>query len=108
MNKASVVEVAPFVLADGVTEDQIRAAAEKVETGFLAGCDGYLGRILMRKDEENWMDIVYWRSRADVEKATEKFHDSSACATYLSCMKVDDDMEMPSHFDIVNTYGSLN
>lgn len=108
MNHGKVIEMAPFELADGVGEDALFAASDRLEREFLAQCPGYLGRMLVRRDERGWTDIVFWRSAADAKSAMERVASSDACGLYFRCMAVADHDD-PAHgvtlLEVVRRYG---
>ena len=86
MNETLAIEIAPFALGEGVTEEALLQASERLEREFLSTRDGYIGRILMRAADGSFADLLFWRSASDFEKALEHAHASGACAQYFSCM----------------------
>lgn len=84
--QSRVVEMAPFRLADGVTVEQVAEASRRLEEEFLAGLPGYLGRCLLRGGQDEWMDLVFWRTPEDAARAMEAAASSAACAAYFACM----------------------
>lgn len=110
MSDTLVVEIAPFAVADGVAEQRLLEASERLEREFLAGRQGYVGRVLARLDGGQWADIVLWRSPQDVEAAMGLVGESAACSAYFSCM-AGADHDAPGHgislFRAVRVYGSL-
>jgi len=111
MNADLTIEMATFTMADGFTEEALLAASEKLEREFLSRTDGYMGRVLVRKDAGGWADIVFWQSEAHASKAMEAVASSAACRAYFECMKEadhDDPHNGVSLFRAVKTYGSFN
>ncbi len=90
MDSIIAVKLASFTLADGVSETALLDERERLKTDFLARTDGYLGRMLVKKDRKTWADIVYWQSRAQAEKAMEQMASSEACRRYFTCMAAED------------------
>ncbi|MBX3132860.1 MAG: hypothetical protein KF689_05675 [Gemmatimonadaceae bacterium] len=80
------IEMAPFTLAPGTSEDQLLAASDRLEREFLATADGYLGRALSRLPDGRWTDVVLWRSREAAYAAMGRVHGSEACNAYFGCM----------------------
>jgi len=110
MTHEMVIEMAPFSLADGVNEAQMRAASERLERESLASVPGYLGRMLARRGEREYVDIVLWRSQEDAERMIEVARTSAVCASYFSCMQIDatgDPGESVTHLPVLRTYGRL-
>lgn len=104
------IEIAPFLLAADVSEADMLAASDILEQQFLSRADGYLGRVLVRKDDQHWSDIVFWRSAAHAEKAMQQVADSEACRSYFQCM-AHSDHDHPEEgvtlFQAMKHYGSL-
>jgi len=104
------IEMAPFTLANGITDDVLIAASDRLEKDFLSKSDGYMGRMLVRKDKNHWTDIVFWKSEAHASKAMEAVTSSAACRTYFDCMKEADHND-PQHgvtlFRAMRQYGSI-
>lgn len=108
MAQALTIEMAPFVLADGVTVEALLQASERLERDFLSGADGYIGRVLVKKDRETWADIVFWESHEHAMQAMKAASSSEACSSYFKCMAADHDEPGQGvvHFESVKTYGS--
>lgn len=83
---STIVEWAPIKLAAGKTEQELLAASNAFQKGFLASQPGFLRRELVRKAEGQYVDIVHWRSEADARAIMDKIADSPACAQYFSVM----------------------
>lgn len=110
MTAALTIEMAPFTVANGITEEALLAASERLEREFLQTADGYVGRVLAREDAGQWADIVFWESAEHAAKAMEAVAQSAACRSYFECMKAadhDDPQNGVSLFHAVGTYGSF-
>ena len=83
---STIVEWAPIKLAKEKTEQDLLTASDIFQREFLAGQPGFLSRELIRKADGEYVDIVHWRSQADVEAIMAKVENSPACATYFSVM----------------------
>jgi hypothetical protein len=83
-----VIEWAPFRTRPGVDEAALLEAARAIETAFLARCEGFVRRELARRDG-GYVDIVWWRSRADADAAMAKTSSSEACGRYFGLMDFD-------------------
>ncbi len=110
MNTELTIEMAPFTVASGITEEALLAASDRLERDFLSMSDGYLGRVLVRRDAGEWTDIVFWKSGGHAAKAMEAVASSAACHAYFECMKAADH-DVPHEgvalFRAVRAYGSL-
>lgn len=110
MEKALAIEVAPFALARGVTEETVLEASERLEHEFLSRADGYLGRLLVREDAKGWADIVFWKSAEHAARAMAAAAASPACSAYFQCMAGSDHDEPSSGvtlFRSMKAYGSV-
>jgi hypothetical protein len=109
MSQPLTVEFAPFTLADGVAEATLLAASEQLENDFLSRADGYVARMLVRRDARSWSDIVFWQSSAHAAKAMAQASTSEVCSRYFKCMAVE--THDPGHdvtlFETVKRYGSV-
>lgn len=86
MSKPIAVELAPFTLAPGSSPEDLLAASERLEREFLAGADGYRGRILMRREDGRYADLVFWESEDKARAAMARAAQSEVCRGYFSCM----------------------
>lgn len=110
MSQTLAVEMAPFTLADGVTVDALLSASQRLERDFLSKIDGYVGRLLVCKDEKSWADIVFWNSAEQAAKAMEQVASSEVCGGYFACMAAvshDDPDHGVTLFRSVERYGAI-
>jgi hypothetical protein len=110
MTATPTIEMAPFELVDDLPVEQLLVASERLEREFLSALDGYLGRMLVRKDDKSWADIVFWRSAAQAAEAMKLAATSEVCRAYFACMAAtdhDDPSHGVTHFQTVKTYGSV-
>lgn len=78
--KKLIVEITQFKLVDGVVEEAFLQDATNVQKGFLEKQAGYAGvRQLLKDQEGEWVDIVYWESLEDAQKAQEAAMGSEIC-----------------------------
>jgi hypothetical protein len=80
------IELAPFRLADGVTEAELLEASEALQRDFLAGQDGFVRRELLRGKDGSWCDLVYWRDAASAERIMSAVAGSAVCHRYFNLM----------------------
>lgn len=88
-----VVEWAPFVKAEGITEQQLITAADLVNNEFLKKQPGFIKRELIRKDNNEYADVIHWMTKKEAESAGEKVFNCSECNAYFQLM----DMEASSN-----------
>lgn len=96
MTKAFTMEMAPFQLASGVTEETLLAASERLDREFLSQQKGYIGRALTQLPDASWADLVIWESKAAAEAIMPLVSESPAAGAYFSCM-ASADVEDPAH-----------
>ena len=81
-----VVEWAPFIKAEGVADQALIEAADKVNIDFLKKQKGYVSRELVKKSDHEYADILHWTTKADAIAASEKIHDCEVCGAYFKLM----------------------
>ncbi len=101
----ATVEWAPFVKASDITEQRLVAAADSVNANFLILQKGFIKRELVKKSDNEYADIIHWRTRADAISAGEKVMDCDKCNEYFKLM----DMEASAgegfaHYDIIKSW----
>ena len=78
--KKLIIEITQFKLVEGVSEEAFLQDAENVQKGFLEKQAGYAGtRQLLKGNEGEWVDIVYWESLENAQKAQEAAMGSETC-----------------------------
>ncbi len=88
-----VIEWAPFTLKQGVTEEQLLKASRELQEGFLEQREGFLRRELLKKSDREFVDLIRWNSRQDVESAMSKAMDHPSCRKYFELMQPSDGSE---------------
>ncbi|MEK7462868.1 MAG: antibiotic biosynthesis monooxygenase [Patescibacteria group bacterium] len=68
-----VIELAQFKMKVGVSEDEVLAASQEAQDGFLAKQKGYVSRELLKSSEGEWVDIVHWETMEDAQTAMNSF-----------------------------------
>ena len=109
VNGKLTVEWAPFTLVEGVDEATLLAAADALQTGFLAAQSGFVRRELLRAGSRQFVDIIYWRSREDVEAAGRLVMDNAAAQKYFQLMappSEDDSTGGVIHLEQVKAFGT--
>lgn len=91
-----VTVLAPVKLAAGVNEAQLLAGSQKFQDDFVAHEPGVLRREMVRKPDGTYLDIVQFRSEADMGDILEKEMKSPVCAAFFALMDMSDyDPEAP-------------
>jgi hypothetical protein len=81
MNPNPTLEVVLFKLKPSVAESTFMDVNESI-LGDLRAMDGFIRRDLFKDSHGQWMDIVYWNSMHDAQRAAELFPTLS-CAQNL-------------------------
>ncbi|HMQ32482.1 MAG TPA: hypothetical protein PKD53_17250 [Chloroflexaceae bacterium] len=80
------IEWAPFTLAEGVAEATLLAASEALQRVFLSQQPGFVRRELLRGNDNQWVDLVYWASQEAAEAAMQNVAESPVCHRYFALM----------------------
>ncbi|MCU0647382.1 MAG: hypothetical protein MUF00_05275 [Gemmatimonadaceae bacterium] len=83
----ALVEWAPFRLADGVTESELVAASDRLHHDVLRHQPGFLRRELLRGEDGQWADLVFWADRAAADNVMALAAQHPAFAAYFACMQ---------------------
>ncbi len=81
-----VIEWAPFVAKEGVSDEELLEASKTIQTEFLEKQEGYIKRELFKGEDKQWVDLVYWESYEAAQKATQGAAQSKACLDYFGRM----------------------
>ena len=82
---ATVVEIATFDFADGVTADAFAPVDARVEAEHVSQQPGFISRET-GATETGWIAIVYWKSAADAQASMDSFADAPAAAEFMGMM----------------------
>lgn len=80
-----IVELASIRLKPGVTEQDLVIASNRFQQ-HLSHVQGFLRRDLLRLNETDFADLVYWRSREDADAMMAGAAASPECMAYFSVM----------------------
>ncbi|WMN61963.1 hypothetical protein NI389_19370 (plasmid) [Pseudoalteromonas xiamenensis] len=93
------LEVITFKLKAGVSEQDFYAVHEAFRA-FLDAQTGLLYRTLAKHPEnETFIDIIYWQSKADIAKVEESFYDDARCKALMDI--VDSESVVMSQNEII-------
>ena len=99
-----VTVIAPIKLAPGKTEADLIAASNHFQEEFVSQESGVLRRELVRKNNNEYLDIIQFRSQQDADDVIEKEKDSAACHAFFAVM---DMSEVKSADEVIEFYTSL-
>jgi hypothetical protein len=83
---ATVTALVSFKLAIGKTEDNLLDASDVFDRDFVSHQPGVLRRELARKGEGEYLDILQFRSREDVERVVKHEKELPACHRFFAVM----------------------
>lgn len=73
-------------LKPGVTKEDFRAMAEKVDKEFLSLQPGYIMHTSWWTENNTWVDLVEWKTLEDAQTASRKVMDSEVCNQWFAMM----------------------
>jgi len=91
----AVTILATIKLAAGKTEADLLIASDIFEKEFVSKEAGVIRRELVRKSDNEYIDIVQFRSRKDMEAVMEKEKTCQICHQFFSIMDMSDMDEPP-------------
>ena len=103
-NPGTVVELAPFFIKEGVLEKELLEASARVQTDFIEKQPGFIKRELLKKSDQEYLDIVYWQSEKAAKNAAEKAMQSEICHKFFQLMNLSNPNGGLSHYQIVKSY----
>src|SRR5918997_2398355 len=80
------IEWAPFTLVGSADETRLLRASDALQEGFLAKQPGFIRRELLKGQDGQWVDLVYWESAEAAARAMEQAANSPACLEYFQLM----------------------
>jgi hypothetical protein len=99
------VEWAPFIKASDVSDEQLIAKANVVNSDFLIKQKGFIKRELIKKDNNEYADVIYWEAKSDAVSAGEKVNSCVKCGDYFQLMKMGGKAgEGFSHYTIIRSW----
>ena len=84
---ATVVEIATFDFADGVTAETFAPVDARVEAEHVSQQPGFVSRETGATDT-GWVAIVHWASAADAQASMDSFADAPAAAEFMEMLDV--------------------
>jgi hypothetical protein len=72
MNNGLIAEIHIARLKAGVSESAFLKVAEAIMPDVIA-MDGFVSRQLLKSADGQWVEMIYWRSMADAERAAKAF-----------------------------------
>lgn len=81
------IEWAPFLLAEGISEETLLRASATLQDDFLSLQPGFRRRELLRgPGGRQWVDFVVWKDRLSADAALARVAQSPACHAYFQLM----------------------
>ncbi|MDH5376748.1 MAG: hypothetical protein OEX00_00320 [Gammaproteobacteria bacterium] len=101
--KNPITVLAKIKLAKGCTEKDLLAASDTFQKEFVAHEKGVLRRELVKKSDDEYLDIILFRSQKDFEEVMEREQNSEVCHQFFSVM----DMDAMDESEAVEIYQSI-
>lgn len=86
MQDGTIMEWAPFRLADGVSEASLLEASEALQRDFLRHQPGFRRRELLKGADGQWVDLVTWADRESADAVMDAVRSSPVCHAYFAVM----------------------
>jgi hypothetical protein len=102
--KGEIMEYAPIVLKDSVSEETFLNLSEALQSDFLIKQQGFIRRMLVKKSDREYIDIIVWDSQENADRAIEQSMQSKACENFFSCMQNLESGNI-AHYKILAEYG---
>ncbi len=96
-----VVEFVSFKVKEGISEQQLLAASDEFNEGFLSLQKGYVSRRFI-KEGDTWADLVLWETMEDAMNAVNAVEKSPAAESYDAC--IEQSTCKMQHLTIVKNY----
>ena len=101
----TAIEWAPFIKAKGVSDKSLVLAADSVNSAFLSKQKGFIKRELIKKNDTEYADVIYWENKSYAIAAGEKVNSCIECNDYFQLMKMGEKAgEGFSHYTILKTW----
>ncbi|MBL8686587.1 MAG: hypothetical protein JNK86_03875 [Alphaproteobacteria bacterium] len=106
MMSLQAIEWAPFKKKANISEADLISASDIFQKNFLEKLPGFLRRELLKKDQDHYIDIVWWRTQADAANAIKQAMISETCRAYFFVMdsECNDPGEGVQHYHLMKTY----
>jgi len=99
------VEWAPFIKASDVSDEQLIAKADVVNNDFLIKQKGFIKRELIKKNNNEYADVIYWETKNDAVSAGEKVSTCVKCGEYFQLMNMGEKAgEGFAHYTIIRSW----
>ena len=99
------VEWAPFIKAPDVSDEQLIARANVVNSDFLIKQKGFIKRELIKKNNNEYADVIYWETKSDAVSAGEKVNTCVTCGEYFQLMNMGEKAgEGFAHYTIIRSW----
>ncbi|MEH6443226.1 MAG: hypothetical protein V7784_04940 [Oceanospirillaceae bacterium] len=101
----TAIEWAPFIKAPGVTDEQLIEQAHAVNNTFLIKQKGFIKRELIKKDDNEYADVIYWETSSDAVAAGEEVNTCVKCGEYFELMETGEKAGAGfSHYTIIKSW----
>jgi len=101
------VEWAPFIKASGVSDKELIEAASLVNKYFLTSQEGFIKRELVKKNNNEYADIIHWKTKDNAIAAGNLVINCAQCGEYFKLMDMKASSKAGagfSHYEIIKTW----
>lgn len=101
---SKVIETVQFTVKNSTNESDFLQNSQNLQAGFLSKQSGFLKRELGRTETGEWIDVVYWETAQDANKAAELAMQSEHCAPYFQM--INESTMVMNHYAVMGEYES--
>lgn len=103
--KIGTIEIVRFKVKQGISEKEAREKLLMLDE-CVATFDGFIERKLSLNENDEWIDIVYWKDKASAIKASEEVMKIPKALEAFSI--IDESTMQMGHFDLQHNFKNTN
>ena len=98
----TIIELVQCSLQPDTSDADFLAAAEEAQTGFLEGFDGFIKRELWKKDDGQWVDLIYWTTVEAAQNSMGQFISHPSTQHFMALIQPDN--TTVAHFTQIKSF----
>ena len=101
-SQSSILEITEFNIKTEINETFFLEMSDRLQQEFLQNRKGFKKRYLVKKDNQTYIDIIEWDSKADADNALTNAI-AEVCINYFACIDEIEKVKV-NHHDILKIY----
>ncbi|MBL4583187.1 MAG: hypothetical protein JKX83_01090 [Pseudomonadales bacterium] len=90
---------------EGIDDQQLIEKANTVQTTFISKQPGFIKRELLKRNDTDYADLIYWRNKKNATAAGNKVENCKVCLDYFSLMQAGiQPAQEFSHYSIIKSW----